>query len=142
MSTPPSVRGWCVAATLVAAVLAAACATHHAAAPPAAAAPSPATAPAPSDPQSPGKGASEASLVAQGEGRFRAYKCYECHGARGEGSDDAPDLTGTRLNAEEIARFLQNPSVHARGEGMPSIPADSPDLQPLVAFVLSLKRTR
>lgn len=80
------------------------------------------------------------SLVVQGQARFKAHKCHECHGTHGEGTDDAPDLVGTRLNADEIARFLQRPSSHARSVGMPSIPADSPDLQPLVAFVLSLKR--
>jgi mono/diheme cytochrome c family protein len=81
------------------------------------------------------------SLVAQGQARFTAYKCYECHGAHGEGTDEAPDLTGTRRNAEEIASFLQKPSPDARSAGMPTIPASSPDLQPLVAFVLSLKRS-
>jgi cytochrome c len=80
------------------------------------------------------------ALVAQGQARWVAYKCYECHGAHGEGTDDAPDLTGTRLDADAIALFLQKPSAHARSIGMPSIPSDSPDLRPLVAFVLSLKR--
>ena len=79
-------------------------------------------------------------LIALGQTRFMAYKCHECHGPHGEGTDDAPDLTGTRLDAAAIALFLQKPSAHARSVGMPSIPADSPDLQPLVAFVLSLKR--
>ena len=80
------------------------------------------------------------SPIAQGQIFFKTYKCYECHGAHGEGTDDAPDLIGTHLNADEIARFLQKPSAHARSVGMPSLAADSPDLQPLVAFVLSLKR--
>jgi len=80
-------------------------------------------------------------LIALGKSRFAAYKCHECHGPHGEGTDDAPNLTGTRLDAAAIALFLQKPSAHARSIGMPSIPADSPDLQPLVAFVLSLKRT-
>lgn len=70
------------------------------------------------------------------------YKCHECHGPHGEGTDDAPDLIGTHLDAEGIASFLQKPSAHARSVGMPSIPTDSPDLRPLVAFVLSLKHTR
>jgi mono/diheme cytochrome c family protein len=79
------------------------------------------------------------SLVAQGAARFKSYKCYECHGARGEGTNDGPDLIWTHLSAAEIANFLQKPSAHARSAGMPNLPADSPDLQPLVAFVLSLK---
>lgn len=79
-------------------------------------------------------------LIAQGQARFFANKCQECHGPNGEGTDDAPDLTGTRLDGAEIALFLQKPSAHARSVGMPTISADSPDLQPLVAFVLSLKR--
>jgi len=80
------------------------------------------------------------SLIAQGHARYRAYKCQECHGPNGEGTEDAPDLTGTRLDADAIALFLQKPSAHARSIGMPTIPAGSPDIQPLVAFVLSLKR--
>jgi len=80
------------------------------------------------------------SPVAQGQLLFKTYKCHECHGSHGEGTDDAPDLIGTRLNADEIARFLQKPSAHARSVGMPTLPAGSPDIQPLVAFVLSLKR--
>lgn len=79
-------------------------------------------------------------LIAQGQARFLAYKCHDCHGTRGEGTDDAPDLTGTRLDAGAIALFLQKPSAHARSVGMPAISAGSPDIQPLVAFVLSLKR--
>jgi mono/diheme cytochrome c family protein len=84
--------------------------------------------------------AGENSLVAQGQSLFKTYKCHECHGPHGEGTDDAPDLIGTRLNAAEIAAFIQKPSAHARSVGMPNVSADSPDLQPLVAFVLSLKR--
>ncbi len=79
------------------------------------------------------------SLIAQGKARFMAYKCYECHGANGEGTDSAPDLVGTHLNAEQIASFLHKPNPDARSAGMPDIPATSPDLQPLVAYVLSLK---
>ena len=79
-------------------------------------------------------------LAEQGKERFQAYKCYDCHGANGEGTNDGPDLTGTRRNAEQIAAFLEHPSPDARSAGMPTIPATSADLQPLVAFVLSLKR--
>jgi len=124
-----------IAATIVAAALAVGCAAQRSVAPAA-------TPPAAASPAAPSAspGAGETSLVAQGEARFKAYKCHECHGAHGEGTDDAPDLVGSRLNAAEIALFLQKPSAHARSVGMPSIPPDSPDLQPLTAFVLSLKR--
>jgi cytochrome c553 len=80
-----------------------------------------------------------ASLVEQGKARFRAYACFECHGADGEGTDQAPDLLTTRLTVAEIAAFLQKPSPDARLKGMPTIPASSPDLQALVAYVVSLK---
>ena len=80
-----------------------------------------------------------ASLVEQGQVRFRAYGCFECHGANGQGTDQAPDLITTRLTEAEIAVFLQKPSPDARVKGMPSIPATSPDLQALVAYVVSLK---
>src|SRR6202790_3511923 len=79
-------------------------------------------------------------LVATGKARFNAYKCYDCHGANGEGTDDAPNLTGTHLDAAGIAKFLQKPSADAQAKGMPDVPASSPDLQPLVAYVLSLKK--
>jgi len=95
----------------------------------------------PSDPAATPPASSQSSdLVALGESRFKTNKCDECHGPRGEGTDDAPDLIHSHLTAEEVAAFLQKPSAHARVVGMPVTPADSPDLQPLVAFVLSLKR--
>src|ERR1700730_9956636 len=78
-------------------------------------------------------------LVATGKARFNAYKCDDCHGANGEGTDDAPNLTGTHLDAAGIAKFLQKPSADAQAKGMPDVPATSADLQPLVAYVLSLK---
>jgi metallo-beta-lactamase class B len=85
-------------------------------------------------------GNNDAALVAQGKARFKAYMCFDCHGDNGEGTPDAPDLIHTRLNAEQIAKFLQKPSVDATNKGMPDFAADSPDLKPLVAFVLSLKQ--
>ena len=81
-----------------------------------------------------------ADLIAKGKDRYNAYKCYDCHGMNGEGTDDAPDLIHTPLDADGISKFLQNPSSDATGRGMPNIPADSPDLKPLVAFVVSLKK--
>jgi mono/diheme cytochrome c family protein len=80
------------------------------------------------------------SLVAKGKARYLDYKCDECHGANGEGGGDGPDLIGTRLNADEISKFLEKPSPDAYMKGMPNIPSDSPDNQVLVAYVLSLKR--
>lgn len=79
------------------------------------------------------------ALVATGKARYNAYKCYDCHGADGEGTADAPNLTGTHLDAAGIAKFLQKPSADAQAKGMPDVPATSPDLQPLVAYVVSLK---
>lgn len=80
------------------------------------------------------------ALVAKGRTRYLDYKCDECHGANGEGGEDGPDLIGTRLNAEEISKFLENPSPDAYMKGMPNIPANHPDNQVLVAYVMSLKR--
>jgi len=79
------------------------------------------------------------SPVALGKARFHSYKCYECRGANGEGTNDAPDLTGTRLNAEHITALLQRPSPDANSAGMPTIASDNPDFKALVAFVVSLK---
>jgi cytochrome c553 len=80
------------------------------------------------------------ALVAQGKARFDAYKCYDCHGANGEGTDDGPSFVKTHLTADEISKFLQKPSADVPAKEMPDIPATSPDLQPLVAYVVSLKR--
>jgi mono/diheme cytochrome c family protein len=90
----------------------------------------------------PGNGAANAgdALVVLGKAKFNSYGCDQCHGANGEGTDDAPDLVSTKKNAEQIAAFLQKPDSDARLKGMPNIEASSPDLQPLVAFVLSLKK--
>ena len=85
--------------------------------------------------------AGDQALVAQGKARFSAYKCYDCHGQNGEGTPDAPDLTHSRLTAEQVSKFLQKPSVDAENKGMPDIPLDSPDHRPLVAYVMSLRAT-
>src|SRR5690348_9385115 len=97
---------------------------------PAASAAKPAGAPA---------GGQQAALVAKGKERFQAYKCYDCHGQKGEGTQDAPDLTHSKLTAEQVSKFLQKPSVDADNKGMPDVPVDSPDHKPLVAFVMSLR---
>lgn len=78
-------------------------------------------------------------LVAQGKSRFQAYKCYDCHGQNGEGTEDAPDLTHSKLTAEQVSKFLVKPSADAQNKGMPDIPLDSPDHKPLVAYVMSLR---
>ena len=84
-------------------------------------------------------GGNQSSLVEQGEARFKAYQCTDCHGDNGEGTSDAPDLTHSKLTAEQVSKFLQKPSVDAQNKGMPDIPTSSPDHQPLVAYVMSLR---
>jgi mono/diheme cytochrome c family protein len=79
-------------------------------------------------------------LIAKGKKAFDDYRCFDCHGRNGEGTDDAPDLTTSRLTAAQISKFLQRPSADADAKGMPVVPADSPDHQPLVAFVLSIRK--
>jgi mono/diheme cytochrome c family protein len=86
--------------------------------------------------------AADDSLEAKGKMLYASYGCSDCHGMNGEGTDAAPDLTATHLSPEEIAAFLEKPSPDARGAGMPTIPADSPDLKPLVAYVVSLKKAK
>jgi cytochrome c553 len=81
----------------------------------------------------------EGALVAQGKARFQAYMCYDCHGEKGEGTADAPDLTHSHLTAEQVSKFLQKPSVDAQNKGMPDVPTASPDHKPLVAFIMSLR---
>ena len=83
--------------------------------------------------------AKQDDLAAQGKKRFQAYKCYDCHGQNGEGTDDAPDLTHSKLTEEQVSKFLVKPSADAQNKGMPDIPLDSPDHKPLVAYVMSLR---
>ena len=78
-------------------------------------------------------------LVAQGRAKFESYQCTDCHGDKGEGTDDAPDLNHSHLTAEQVAKFLQKPSTDAVNKGMPNIDANSPDLRQLVAYVMSLR---
>src|SRR5438477_12912908 len=87
----------------------------------------------------PATGGQQNTLVAQGKARFGAYKCYDCHGESGEGTADAPDLTHSKLTAEQVSKFLQKPSVDAQNKGMPDVPVGSPDHKPLVAYVMSLR---
>src|SRR5438309_36801 len=84
-------------------------------------------------------GAQQSALMAKGKERFSAYKCYDCHGENGEGTPDAPDLTHSKLTAEQVSKFLRKPSADAQNKGMPDIPADDPDHLPLVAYVMSLR---
>jgi mono/diheme cytochrome c family protein len=79
-------------------------------------------------------------LVAKGKASYDGYGCYDCHGAKGEGSSEGPSLIESKLTAEEVAKTLKNPSADARSRGMPVIPPDSPDLPGLVAFVMSLRK--
>ena len=95
----------------------------------------------PSGSPSASAGGADPALLATGKARFTAYGCIDCHGMNGEGTDQAPDLIGTRLDAPGIAKFLNKPSADAKAKGMPDIPPDSPDLQPLVAYVLTLKHS-
>ncbi|HLW97441.1 MAG TPA: c-type cytochrome [Candidatus Acidoferrales bacterium] len=83
---------------------------------------------------------SDADLVAKGKASYDGYGCYDCHGAKGEGSSEGPSLIESKLTAEEVAKTLKNPSADARSRGMPVIPPDSPDLPGLVAFVMSLRK--
>jgi len=87
-------------------------------------------------------GGADPSLIASGKSRFTTYGCIDCHGMNGEGTDQAPDLIGTRLDGPGIAKFLNKPSADAKAKGMPDIPPTSPDLAPVVAYVLSLKHAQ
>lgn len=100
----------------------------------------PASAPATAAPEARAAAADDQELVAKGKALYGKYKCYDCHGMNGEGTADAPDLIGTRLDADGISAFLQNPSADATNKGMPSFAKDSPDLPPLVAYVVSIKK--
>jgi mono/diheme cytochrome c family protein len=79
-------------------------------------------------------------LVAKGKKLFDDYRCFDCHGVKGEGADDGPDLTASHLTAAEVSKFLERPSADADARGMPAVPKTSSDHEPLVAFVMSLRK--
>jgi mono/diheme cytochrome c family protein len=99
------------------------------------------TRPHQNDPAPPPTPAGDPSTITQGRARFHYYQCDQCHGAKGEGTSDGPDLISTQLSPAEISKFIVAPSPDARMKGMPDIPSDNPDHQAIVAFVVSLKRT-
>jgi len=76
----------------------------------------------------------------KGKDLYASYRCFDCHGMNGEGTESAPDLTATHLSAAEISAFLDKPDPDARGAGMPAVPASSPDNANLVAFIVSIKK--
>jgi mono/diheme cytochrome c family protein len=88
----------------------------------------------------PGARQDDKELIAKGKKLFDDYRCFDCHGIKGEGADDGPDLTASHLTAAEVSKFLQRPSADADARGMPSVPVTSPDHEPLVAFVMSLRK--
>jgi hypothetical protein len=94
--------------------------------------PEPAAAPAP---------AADPALIAQGKARFLYFSCDQCHGAKGEGTSEGPDLINTELSPAEISKFLEHPSPDALMKGMPETPVSSPDHAVILAYVLSLKHT-
>jgi mono/diheme cytochrome c family protein len=79
------------------------------------------------------------ALIAQGKTRFLYYSCDQCHGAKGEGTNEGPDLINTELSSAEISKFLEHPSPDALMKGMPETPVSSPDHAAILAYVLSLK---
>jgi mono/diheme cytochrome c family protein len=113
------------------------------AAAPALPAATPATAPSVVAAQTPAPAPAAAaggSDIEKGSSLFRLYKCYDCHGDQGQGTDDGPDLIGIKLSPDEIVAFLHKPSADALTAGMPDFAADSPDVKPLLAFILSIKK--
>jgi mono/diheme cytochrome c family protein len=88
----------------------------------------------------PEAGQDNKELIAKGKRLFDDYRCFDCHGMKGEGADDGPDLTASRLSAAEVSKFLERPSADADARGMPAVPRTSPDHEPLVAFVMSLRK--
>jgi glyoxylase-like metal-dependent hydrolase (beta-lactamase superfamily II) len=80
------------------------------------------------------------ALVAQGKALFTGvmYMCSGCHGENGVGTETAPKLAGLGWTTTKIGDFIQFPDAIADGVGMPNVPASSPDLLALVAYVHSL----
>ena len=65
------------------------------------------------------------ALLAKGKALYASatYKCNTCHGDNGEGGD-GPDLIGSLLDEDQIARFLEKPSAVAISQGNAAGPCE------------------
>jgi cytochrome c oxidase subunit 2 len=77
----------------------------------------------------------------RGERVFFSEGCYGCHTIGALGTPLGPDLSrvGLRFTADQLARWLADPSAERPGAHMPQLELDRGDIDALAAFLVGLK---
>jgi mono/diheme cytochrome c family protein len=92
--------------------------------------------------------AQDAKQIERGAKLYVEKKCALCHSLDGKGNKKGPlDGAGSKLSADEIHEWLVHPLEMAqkakavRKPAMKPTPLEKEDLDALVAYVVSLKKT-
>jgi cytochrome c oxidase subunit 2 len=77
----------------------------------------------------------------RGERLFFAEGCYGCHTIGAVGTPLGPDLSrvGLRYTADQLARWLADPSAERPGAHMPQLELDPQDIDALATFLVGLR---
>jgi mono/diheme cytochrome c family protein len=77
----------------------------------------------------------------KGQKVYAAQKCSICHKINAIGGKLGPDLdgVGTKRDAAWLAKYLVNPKTTDPKNKMPAVKVKGPDLDDLVAYLLTLK---
>jgi cytochrome c2 len=72
---------------------------------------------------------------------FAAQKCSICHKVSGEGGTMGPELTkiGRTRTKAWLTKYLPNPKFENPKNKMPAVAVKGPDLDHLIAYLVSLK---
>jgi len=79
--------------------------------------------------------------AAKGQKIYLDQKCNLCHKVGATGGKLGPDLSavGAKRDAAWLGRYLVNPKVIDPKNKMPAVKVKGPDLDDLIAYLLSLK---
>jgi cytochrome c2 len=78
---------------------------------------------------------------ANGEKIYTAQKCSVCHRIGTKGGKMGPDISavGGKRDAEWLRKYLPNPKSVDPKNKMPVVKLKGPDMEDLIAYLLSLK---
>ena len=79
--------------------------------------------------------------MSSGEKLYIEMNCYYCHKIKGEGGDEAPDLTkvGSRRDADWLTKHFEDPRSITRHSFMPDYKLTAEQIKALTEYMLSLK---
>src|SRR5271165_4991347 len=88
----------------------------------------------------PGAGIAQTTAADEGRSEF-VQQCAFCHGKDSAGGEDGPDLTRSKLVAEDVKGDKIGPVVRngRANTGMPRFNVSDPELASLVAFIHTQK---